>query len=170
MLRLDLARLGREGSVLVEAGIPADDPLWGGLEAEFAGPVAVRLKATYAGTGEIVVRGTVEGALRQECRRCLEPVPGSLSEELTMVFVPSDSPGAEDDGDVRIFGANAAELDLGDSIREEVVLAIDPFVVCEPECKGLCPMCGVNRNTETCSCATVESDPRWDALRALKEE
>jgi len=170
MLRLDLARLGREGSVLVDAEIPADDPVWEGLEVAFAGPVAVHLRATQAGSGEIVVRGTVRGDLRQECRRCLEPVPGSLSQELTMVFAPSDSEGREDDGDVRPLAAHAAELDLSDPVREEVILAIEAFVVCDPDCKGLCPRCGVNRNTETCSCTSEESDPRWDALRALKEE
>lgn len=170
MLRLDLARLGREGSAQVDARIPPDDPLWEGLEATFGGPVEVRLRAAHAGSGEIVVRGTVQASLQQECRRCLEPVPGSLEEELTMVFVPSDSPGAEDDGDVRVFDADSAELDLSEPVREEVVLAIDLFVVCDPDCKGLCPRCGANRNTESCSCTLDEPDPRWDALRALKEE
>jgi len=170
MLRLELARLDREGAVLVDAKVPADDPLVQGLEASFAGPLEVLLRATYAGSGEIVVRGTLAGALRQECRRCLEPVSGRLSAELTMVFAPSDSPGAEDDGDVRPYKATAAELDLSASVREELILAIDPYVVCDPDCRGLCPRCGANRNTETCSCAGTESDPRWDALRALKEE
>lgn len=170
MLRLDFARLAREGSVQVDARIPADDPLWDGLDISFDGAVEVNLRATYAGSGEVVVRGTVAAGFRQECRRCLETVPGSLREELTMVFVPSDTPGVEEDGDVRLLDDAAAELDLGGPVREELILAIDPYVVCRPECKGLCPKCGVNRNTETCSCTEEESDPRWDALRALKEE
>jgi uncharacterized protein len=170
MLRLELAHLDREGTVLVDARVPADHPLLQGLEASFDGPLEVLLRASYAGSGEIVVRGTLRGALLQECRRCLEPVSGRLAEKLTMVFVPSDSPGAEDHGDVRLFSATAAELDLGESVREELILAIDPYVVCDPDCRGLCPRCGANRNTETCSCAGTESDPRWDALRALKEE
>ena len=170
MLRLDLARLAREGSIQVEAVIPADDPLWDGLEVALDAPVAVRLTAATSGTGEIVVRGHMEATYRIDCRRCLEPVPGKVSEELTMVFVPSDSEGAEDDGDVRVVDAVASELDLSDPVREELVLAMDLFVVCDPDCPGLCPQCGVNLKTETCACTTAESDPRWDALRALKEE
>jgi uncharacterized protein len=170
MLRLDLAKLGREGTAQVDAQVPADDPLWHDTEVAFSGPVDVHLRATYAGTGEIVVRGTVNGSLLQECRRCLEPVPGTLREEVTMVFVPATSEGAEEDGDVRLFDDHVAELDLSEAMREEILLAIDLFVVCDPECRGLCPQCGVNRNNETCSCGTEESDPRWDALRALKEE
>jgi uncharacterized protein len=170
MLRLDLAKLEREGSAQVDARVPADDPLWHETEVVFDGPVDVCLRATHAGTGEIVVRGTVKGRLRQECRRCLEPVAGKFSEEVTMVFVPSTSEGVEEDGDVRLFDDHVAELDLSDSVREEILLAIDLFVVCDPDCRGLCPQCGVNRNIESCSCTTEESDPRWDALRALKEE
>ncbi len=154
----------------VNARVPADDPLWEGLEGEFEGPVEVALRVSHAGSGEIVARGTVRATILHACRRCLEPVHSRLAEELTMVFVPSDSLDAEDDGDVRPFKATAAELDLGRAVREELVLAIDPYVVCSPDCRGLCPRCGANLNTETCSCTEEESDPRWDALRALKEE
>ena len=133
-------------------------------------PVEVYLRASLAGTGEVVVRGEVSTRLGQECRRCLEPVPKELVQEVTLVFVPSDVPGAEDDGDARVFDAGASELDLSVPIREELVLAIDPYVVCDPECKGLCPRCGVNRNTDSCECTEEEVDPRWDALRALQKE
>ena len=67
--------------------------------------------------------------------------------------------------------ARARELDLGEAIREELILDLDPFVLCDPECKGLCPKCGVNRNQQTCECVDEELDPRWDVLRrALKNE
>ena len=170
MLRLELARLDREGTVQVDARVPADDPLLQGLEASFDGALEVLLRASHAGSGEIVVRGTLNGTLRQECRRCLEPVATRFSQELTMVFAPSSAREAEDDGDVRFFRDNAAQLDLGEPVHEELILSIDPYVVCDPDCRGLCPRCGANRNTETCSCAGSESEPRWDALRALKDE
>lgn len=162
--------LGRKGAVQIDARIPADAPLLEGTELRFDGDLAVNLRATYAGTGEIVVRGSLTGALLHECRRCLNPVGGTLNEEVTMVFAPSASEGSVEDGDVRLFDDHAAELDLSVSVREELVLAVDLFVVCDPECRGLCPQCGVNRNTETCACTVDESDPRWDALRALKEK
>lgn len=170
MLRLDLARLDREGSVGVEALVPADDPLWNDAGVAFDGPVNVRLRASIAGSGEIVVRGSAEADLRQECRRCLKPVAGRLEQELTLVFLPDDMPGVDDEGEARVFDARAVELDLSEPVREEVILAIDPYVVCDPGCKGLCPQCGTNRNVEDCDCTTDEADPRWDALRALKEE
>lgn len=170
MLRLDLSLLDRDGSVALEAEVPSDAPLWNGAEFAFDGPVRVGLRAISSGSGEVVVRGKLAGRLRRECRRCLEPVTDVLDEDVTMVFVASGDPEAEDDGDVRLYDPDAAELDLTDAVREEVVLAIDPYVVCDPECRGLCPMCGVNLNEESCGCVRTEADPRWDALRALKEE
>jgi DUF177 domain-containing protein len=170
MLRLDLTRLDREGSLQIEARIPPDDPLWVDTQVAFAGPVEFSARATRTGSGEILVRGTLDAPLDQECRRCLEPVPGELSEEVTWVFLPATEPGMEDDGDTRLFDEAAAELDLSNVLREEVILAVDPYVVCRPDCKGLCPKCGVNLNVHTCNCTEEEPDPRWDALRALKEE
>jgi uncharacterized protein len=170
MLRLELARLDREGNVQVDARVPADDAVLQGLEVSFGGALEVRLRASFAGSGEIVVRGTLNGTLVQECRRCLEPVSTPFSQDVTMVFVPSANPGAEDDGDVRFFKETAAELDLGGPLREELILSLDPYVLCDPDCRGLCPRCGANRNTETCTCAGSESEPRWDALRAKRDE
>lgn len=169
MLRLDLTRLQREGSVRVQAEIPPTDPLWEGSVFAFEAPLAVDLKAHAAGSGEIVVRGTVEGALRWECRRCLEPVRTEVREELTLVYAPEDLL-AEADSEVRPIPLRASELDLGAAIREELILALDPFVLCDEACKGLCPRCGVNLNRETCDCVGEERDPRWDVLRRALEE
>jgi uncharacterized protein len=170
MLRLDLMRLGREGSIRIEARIPSEDPLWQNSEVPFAGPVGVDLRATHAGSGEVVVRGTVEGDVQNQCRRCLREVPGHIRTEVTLVFSDSSAEGEEDDGDVRFYDERAGDLDLSKAVREEVVLAIDQYVVCDLECRGLCARCGADLNTEPCTCPEEEADPRWDALRALKKE
>lgn len=170
MLRLDLTRLDRDRSAQVEAEIPADDQLWEDAGFALDGPVSVRLRAMPAGSGEVVVRGSVSARFRLECRRCLEPVQSELDEEVTLVFASSDLPGVEEDGDLRLCEPGVAELDLKDAVREEVILAIDPFVVCSPECRGLCPRCGANRNTEACACTEEVGDSRWDALRTLQAE
>lgn len=167
MLRVDLGRLGREGPALVEARVPADDELWQDTGVTWNGPVEVRLRASFAGSGEVVVRGTVKGRLSQECRRCLDPLETGFDEEITVVFVSSED--AHRDEDEYVFGGTGADLDLSGAVREEVILAINPYVVCDPECKGLCPRCGADLNEGPCGCAVQEVDPRWEALRALKD-
>ena len=62
------------------------------------------------------------------------------------------------------------EVDLAEPIREEVILAAPTYVVCHPNCRGLCARCGADLNETTCECAVEEPDPRWDVLRALKSE
>lgn len=170
MLRLDLARLERKGTAHIQAEVEPTDPVWEGSGLVFDSPLSVDLRAQVAGSGEIVVRGTAQGVLRWECRRCLEPVRTEVREDVTFVYAPEDLLG-EEEADVRPIPARAREIDLGEAIREELMLDLDPFVLCDPECKGLCPHCGVNRNQQTCDCVGDEPDPRWDVLRrALKNE
>ena len=170
MLRLDLARLEREGSVQLQAEVPADDPLWEGTGLGFESPVSVSLRAQIVGSGEIVVRGRVRGVVRSECRRCLDPVRTEVKEDLTFVYTPEDTL-AGDEADVRPIPTRARELDVGEAVREELMLNVDPFVLCDPGCKGLCPRCGANWNQQSCDCVGEELDPRWDVLRrALKNE
>ena len=60
MLKLDLPRLEREGTLEISAEIPADDPLWGDSDLRFRGPLQVSVRASVAGSGEILA----ETALR----------------------------------------------------------------------------------------------------------
>jgi uncharacterized protein len=172
MLEVPLSRLFREGTVVVDARIPPDDPMWAGMDPPWAAPIEANFKVSVAGSGEVIARGRVQGTLQQSCRRCLEPLETTFDEDLTMVFVDEDEldEDVEDDGSTRIIASSDKELDLSRPVREEVFLAIEPYVVCSPECKGLCPGCGTNLNEGPCTCEGDELDPRWDALRKLKEK
>ena len=59
-------------------------------------------------------------------------------------------------------------LSLEDVLREQVLLALPVRTLCKPDCKGLCPRCGENRNNQACSCDEGPSDPRWEALADLR--
>lgn len=169
MHTLDLPRLERDGFLDVSAEIPADYALWAESEMAFEGPVRVEGRATLAGSGEIILDATVSGAWRQECRRCLEEVVTPL--ELKTILVFGDTAENDgDDGEIHPADLDANELDFGPAVREELLLTMDPYRLCEEGCRGLCPNCGVNRNRESCECTLEESDPRWDALRKLKSE
>jgi uncharacterized protein len=171
MLRLDLARLEREGRLEVTAEVPTDSALWEDTGLTFRAPLKVEMVATLAGSGEVVVRGRVRGPLEQQCRRCLRAVPAEVDEDLVLVFASVEELGpSEDDGEIRVLPERATHVELGEAIREEVILAADRFVVCDPECRGLCPRCGADLNTDPCDCTFEEPDPRWDALRALNHD
>jgi uncharacterized protein len=168
MLTLDLARLEREGTLEFGGTIPPDATLWSGSDLSLRGPVTVSGTARFAGSGEVLVDARISGRLQQECRRCLSEVVTELELDRLLVFGDSEEIG--DGGEIRPMGVEATELELGEAVREELILATDPFVLCSPDCLGLCPGCGIDQNRETCDCVLEERDPRWDALRALKSE
>ncbi|GMR13441.1 MAG: hypothetical protein BMS9Abin29_1651 [Gemmatimonadota bacterium] len=170
MLRVDLVRLEREGVLGVEGAIDADDPLFEGSDFRFASPLRVRIRATIAGSGEVVIRGSVQGSLRQECRRCLAELDSPVDTELTLVFVRADELGENPAADVYPVEASATELDLCGPIREELVLTVPSYALCNEDCRGFCLRCGTNRNEQDCQCSEEDVDPRWDALRTLGSE
>jgi DUF177 domain-containing protein len=170
MLRVDLVRLEREGVLQVEGAIDPDDPLFEVSGFRFASPLHARMTATIAGSGEVVVRGSVQGSLVQECRRCLVELNSPFETELTLVFVPAEELGDDLSGDVYPLQASVTELDLSRPAREELVLTVPSYAACKEDCRGLCPRCGINLNEQDCQCSEEDVDPRWDALRTLGSE
>ncbi|MFH1765165.1 MAG: DUF177 domain-containing protein [Gemmatimonadota bacterium] len=170
MLTIPLVRLAREGSLEFQAEIPSDDPSWEGTELRFSAPLSVFGHVQWIPSGEVLARIRLQGLMAQECRRCLEPLTVPVEEELDLLFAPVDESTEIDEDSVRPLPERVGELNLADVIREEVLLSVSPLALCKPDCKGLCPQCGINLNENRCECSQEESDPRWEALRALNEE
>jgi uncharacterized protein len=59
-------------------------------------------------------------------------------------------------------------IDVDEIVKEQILLAVPSRVLCREDCKGICPACGIDRNTGECSCVTDNTDPRWAALKNLK--
>jgi uncharacterized protein len=93
-----------------------------------------------------------------------------VEEEFELLFAPVDDSMEIDEDSVRPIPKGVGELNLANVIREEVLLSVSPLALCKPDCKGLCPQCGINLNENRCECSHEESDPRWEALRELNEE
>jgi uncharacterized protein len=102
----------------------------------------------------------------------VEPVRIPLAADYDLIFRPvaADSDSAE-----RSITAQETEIGyyqrdslvLEDVLREQVLLSLPVRTLCKPDCKGLCPRCGVDRNSQTCTCDEGPSDPRWQALAGL---
>jgi uncharacterized protein len=109
--------------------------------------------------GGVVVAGTVSASWEGECGRCLEPATGRLVARVRELYC--------DDADAELDYAMTADwLDLEPLAHDACILELPLAPLCEPDCLGLCPECGVNRNHETCTC-TEKTDPRWAALAEL---
>ncbi|MFP5205653.1 MAG: YceD family protein [Acidobacteriota bacterium] len=152
-----------------------------GEEAEQEGPLAASGRAEviheHRGPKEIVpdirLKGQFAGRFRVPCARCVEPVEVPLSGEYDLIFRPLgvDAGAAERSitaPETEIGYYQKDSLALEDVLREQVLLSLPVRTLCKPDCKGLCPRCGVNRNTQACSCEEGPSDPRWEALAGLR--
>lgn len=171
MFQVNLVDLDRKGAQSVHGRIPSDSDLWSDVEAVPLGDLDVAMEVSTTATGQVVARGRVVGESRHECRRCLDKVAEPLDLDLVLVWsAPEDLDEDGEDPDLRVLDPSTNELDLAPAIREEALLAMPRFVLCKEDCRGLCPQCGINRNTDTCDCTLEESDPRWDALRSLQNE
>ena len=170
MLTIPLARLEREGTLEIQAVVPPDDSAWEGMGFRFSTPLEISGQVQALTGGEVLVRVLLRGQMALECRRCLISVEVPLEEELSLLFVPPGENQEEEEDPDRILPHGSLTLELGDAIREELLLSHWPFVVCREDCQGLCPRCGVNLNQKNCECSTEGLDPRWDALRAVNEE
>ncbi len=166
MLKLDLSDLERRQSLRVEGRIEVDGDLSEGSPFMCKKPLDVVLNATWAGSGELVVRGGVVGTVSQDCRRCLDRVERHVDVDITLLFAPSDLL-EEDDGETLRLAMGVGEIDLEPYLRDEVILAIPAFAECRVDCRGLCAGCGENLNESECKCLPGGMDPRWDALRTL---
>jgi len=122
--------------------------------------------------------GRVKATLELDCSRCLEPFPVQIDAPVDVLFLPADAvaskPSDDDELEVKDDDLNVSfykddQIDLGDVIREQFYLALPMKPLCTPDCRGLCPVCGINRNRETCSCKTEWVDPRLEPLRKLTE-
>jgi uncharacterized protein len=79
-----------------------------------------------------------------------------------------DEEGAEvSEDDLDVFPFDGEQVDLEPLLREQFVLAIPFAPLCAEDCKGLCPQCGIDRNTSSCTCEPP-IDPRLAALKGLK--
>lgn len=172
MLQLDLNELERRGSLAIEAEIPPDAALLEGAELDVAEGTTLVVEGTASrtGSGQVLVRGILRAALAKQCRRCLKDLPVDFREEFAVLFAPPEEVDPEEDHEIRPLEPDGSRLDLSDAIREEVVLVAPTYFLCREDCRGLCPQCGVDLNETDCDCTFEARDPRWDALRALKED
>ena len=124
---------------------------------------------------EVLLRGHLAGHLRVLCSRCAGPADVTVGEDFQVLFVPLgsevDAPDedelATDEPDMVPY--TGEEIDIGETLREEILLALPLAPLCAETCRGLCPRCGADLNQGACDCpAEPGRDDRWAALRNVK--
>ncbi len=145
---------------------------WEGEKLPFAQPVKVDALLTNCG-GEILVKGAVDTTLVMPCSRCLEPSLQKIKavfyleyRNLNRIHRPSDIEAEASEADeVGYFWEEDNYIEITREIEE--VILLNPL--CSPGCRGICPICGANRNRERCFCEEA-IDPRLAILKDWSKE
>jgi uncharacterized protein len=123
--------------------------------------------------GEVRIQGRYSVELGAQCDRCLGRARFPLDAGFDLFYRPASNIAREeeveiDEGEAEIGFYEDGGLELEDILREQVVLALPMQRVCSEDCKGICPVCGRNRNETACDCKIEASTYRWGALRNLE--
>jgi uncharacterized protein len=138
-------------------------------------PFHGQVRLTRIGTG-ILVTGELQTTVELECTHCLATFLGEMRFEVEEEFRPTLDIASgtwlppDPDQDVATLIDEHHILDLAEVVRQNLLLSLPSSPICRPDCRGLCPYCGQNRNEGSCDCRTEEVDPRWAGLKANFEQ
>ena len=136
----------------------------------------INLQAAYIST-RVLVKGKWRADLQGECSRCLDKFDYCLEDSFHEEFTHLPGPAPESKeliGGLELekgerYAFRGETLDLSEYFRQLFFMSQPLKILCREDCQGLCPLCGVNRNREQCSCRRDEIDPRWAALEKIKK-
>jgi uncharacterized protein len=172
------------------AGARPDSGTGTASDDEFSVLGPVTFKGTLTRSGDrFQLKGRIGATLQLSCGRCLTPFPRPLDTTVDLKYIPERppvvavkdgakgpakgaKPAVEEDVELLDEDLDTAYyrdhvLDLADMLREQFYLALPMQPLCRPDCHGLCPSCGIDRNVDTCQCKTEWIDPRLSVLQAL---
>ena len=116
--------------------------------------------------------GKIDAQLQLECDRCLKPIDFPVASRFKLEYVTrevyqaqQDLELTEEDLDLTVFDGEVIDVDA--LVREELLLAVPTQLLCQKDCKGVCSVCGVDRNVKDCFCQVQEIDSRWEGLKEL---
>jgi len=124
---------------------------------------------------DIRINGGLATRVQLACARCLEPIVQNVKHEFDLLYRPQGADAGREELSVTAAEAGVSYyqgkgLLLEDVLQEQVMLALPVKAICRDDCRGLCPHCGRNLNVEQCSCAEPLEDPRWSALKDIRNK
>ena len=161
----DLARrAGELRTVQSTAAAPADLGI-GVIGVPEGSPIELdlRLEAVVEG---VLVTGTASAQLVGECVRCLTEVTDEVEVDVQELFTYAESEATDEEAS-HLDGELA---DLEPVLRDAIVLELPFQPVCRPDCRGLCPECGLDLNTVEDHTHDESVDPRWAKLAQFETD
>lgn len=172
MLQVRAVEIPEEGLAL-----KVSDPSWF-PEREVARQGSPRVDVFLARRNErVFLSGAIDLVMLRNCDRCLEEFALPRHMEFEVVF---DLSGEDPTLLVREYECDINEMDvvflaepvidLGAVLSQQVILAVPGKSLCRSDCRGICPVCGADRNKKNCSCAAADGDSPFGVLNQLTKK
>ena len=124
---------------------------------------------------EIRIHGALKTTVELACSRCLEPAQIQISKPFDLFFRERDALMFDEDDEIQLDEKDSrtafftgTKLAIADILQEQILLALPMKPLCRVDCKGLCPTCGTNLNSGSCSCPKEEFSPHMGTLQEIK--
>jgi len=162
LLRVDLSTIKEQTGGVLELSEKLHLPSQG--RVDFPEPVTVHVQVNRTNQG-YYVSGKIHGRYQVPCDRCLEMIWEPLAAEFAENFYDRRSREREENDKI----AGPEGIDLTPTLLEAITFTLPMKYLCRTDCRGLCSVCGKNRNLSGCSCSEQKNDPRLAVLAKWKK-
>lgn len=131
---------------------------------EFPNPIIVEGTVLCTQDGYYTVKASASTLAVSHCDRCIVTVPIPLQTSFTENYRQKEFPALNDTESEEFSGD---QIDILSAAEKSLLCQVPMKVLCKEECKGLCPVCGINKNTGSCSCEISEGNLELQKLREL---
>jgi uncharacterized protein len=175
MMRIDVSELVRTVGMFQTYDV--DEPAYVDEDIACVKPVVGQVSITNSGL-LLLVRGNVRSAVELECARCLSVVRVNVDAVIEEQYTLGDVHNStyrdvsrqivqDDENEVPEGLMDGMVLNLAVLVRQALILALPIAVVCKDDCKGLCPVCGIDRNKGVCECGKKSESHAFAALKEM---
>jgi DUF177 domain-containing protein len=140
-----------------------------GLEQNFTGNVLLNCEMDKSST-QIVMSCNLKITAKYICDRCTAEFTDKIETDFKNIyfFTHNKSDDDVDESGIYYLSPDEDKIDLSKDTNENAILTIPMKILCKEDCKGLCSMCGVNKNEKDCNCVAETSNSVWEPLLKLK--
>ena len=114
------------------------------------------------------IKGKLDVPYKLTCDRCLTQFNELKEIKFNIILTDDNELNYDESDDIIYFSPKKNEFDLNPLFQELIFLEIQMKILCKPECKGICPNCGTNRNEQQCACAKNADLRPWNVLKNLE--
>ncbi|MFQ6103831.1 MAG: DUF177 domain-containing protein [Candidatus Glassbacteria bacterium] len=149
--------------------VPKDKPLFKTPIGEFSSDLDIWGTIVKRDDDFFIISMEVKTDAAVPCRRCLKTCDINIHLKKELYIKRGSYPEEESYDDYIVISPDEREIELENPLNELLLLEFPAYPLCDSDCKGLCPNCGRDLNEGKCDCKLESIDPRWEALRKLRD-